>query len=121
MTTILQARDEFTAAMVTASIPMADAPGSIAPPYGIIFGEGIDLAHAGRGQSAASFRLVLIAGGWDTNVAMRTLTGMVQSALAGLRALDGWHLQEVRRDNIISIAGGQMLGADVIAARMVDI
>ena len=121
MTSILQARDELDTALTTGSIPIADAPGSMAPPYGVIFGDGIDLTHIMRGQVRASFRVTFISGGWDTVPAGRTLTGLVQSALLVLKGLDGWQLGEVRRDNVISVGGGQLLGADVTASRMVDI
>lgn len=121
MTTILGARDELAAALTSGGVPIADAPGGMSTEYGVIFGDGIDLTHVGRGQVQPTFRVTLIAGGWETQQAGRALTGMVQSTLAVLKALDGWQLGEVRRDNVIAIAGGQMLGCDVTASRMVDI
>lgn len=122
MTTILQARDELAAALVAGSVAIADSPGGKAPPYGVIFGEGLaGDANVMRGQARASFRVTLISGGWETAVAGRTLTGMVQSTIGVIKALDGWQLVDVRRDNVIAISAGQMLGCDVIASRLVDI
>lgn len=122
MTSILQARDELDTALVAGSIPVADAPGQAAPPCAIIFGEGVaDLEHVVRGQVTARFRVTLVSGGWELADAGRTLTGLIQQAVTVIRSMNGWRLDEVRRDNVIAIAGGQMLGADVIASRMVDI
>ena len=103
-------------------MPVADAPGSEPPPCAVVFGDGLgDLEHIVRGQTAARFRVTVIAGGWDQASTGRILTGLVQQTITVVRSLPGWRLDEVRRDNVIAIAGGQMLGADVIASRMVDI
>ena len=56
MTSILQARDELDTALSSGGVPIADSPGGMAPPYGVIFGDGIDLTHVGRGQMQATFR-----------------------------------------------------------------
>ena len=121
MTTILEARDALDTALTSGGVPIADAPGAMAVPYGVIFGEGISDIHAARRQARAEFRVTLIAGGWETAVAGRTLTGLVQTTLDTLLELDGWQLGEIRPDVVISITAGQMLAANVTASRMVDI
>ena len=123
MTSILAARDELDAALVAGSIPVADAPGQAAPPCAIIFGEGLaDLEHVVRGQVTARFRITLVAGGWDLAEVGRVLTGLVQQTVTIIRATAGWRLDSVGRDGrVIGIAGGDMLGTEVIASRMIDI
>ena len=122
MTSILDARDALDAALVAGGIAIADAPGGMGAPYGVIFGEGVGGGPGVMpGQVRASFRVTLIAGGWDTAIAGRQLTTMVQLAVTTLRALSDWQFVEVRRDNVLAISGGQMLGCDVIASRLVDI
>ena len=122
MTSLLDARDALDAAFVAGGIAIADAPGGTAAPYGVIFGEGVGGGPGVMpGQVRASFRVTLIAGGWDKAVAGRQLTTMVQTAMTTVRALSDWQFVEVRRDNIIVTAGGSMLGCDVIASRLVDI
>jgi hypothetical protein len=121
MTSILQARDELGTALAVV-MAVADVPGQAAPPCAVIFGEGAgDLEHIGRGQLTASFRITLLSGGWDLEASGRVLTGLVQSAIGVVLALPSWRLDAIRRDTTIDIAGGRMLGADVIASRMVDI
>jgi len=101
---------------------VADAPGQKPPPCAVIFGEGAgDLDHIARGQYTARFRITLLSGAWDVESSGRILTGLVAQAIGVVVALAGWRLDEVRRDNVITIGGGNMLGADVIASRMVDI
>src|SRR4026207_876987 len=103
MTSILQARDELDAALVAGSIPVAGAPGPAAPPCAILFGDGLaDLEHIQRGQVVASFRITVLAGGWEQAETGRTLTGLVQQTVTVVRALAGWRLDEVRRDNTIA-------------------
>jgi hypothetical protein len=121
MTTLQQARDELAVALTTAGVPIGKAPGEIAPPSGVIFGDGIDLAHVGRGQIEARFRATLLSGKWDQAAAADGLRTLVLVALGAIRSLAGWRLVEVRRDTVIDIAGGSYLAADVIASRFVDI
>ncbi len=121
MTSVLAARDELAAALETGTVQVAGAPGSGAPPVAFIFGDGVSEWHLSRNQFVQRFRVTLVAGGWDVESSGRILTGLVQQAVLVILGLSGWRLEEVRRDNVISIAGGQMLGADVIASRMVDI
>ena len=121
MTTILQARDELDTALTSGGVPIADAPGAMAVPYGVIFGDGVVDIQPNRRQARASFRMLLVAGGWEQAETGRTLTGMVQTALDTLLELDGWQMGEVRSDVWVTLAAGQMLAANVTASRMVDI
>jgi len=118
---ILGARDELAAALVAGAVPIADGPGDMAPPSGIIYGDGVDLGHVARGQVAARFRVTLVSGAWDQSAATRDLTTLVQATVAAIRGLTGWRLVAVQRDGRVSVAGGDMLATDVSAERMVDI
>lgn len=118
MTTMAQARAELRAALVAAGVPVARSPG---PKAAVIFGDGMDLEHIGRGQAEATFRVVLIAGKFDVAASTTELDAAKLRALTAVRGLDGWRLGEIRRDTVVTIAGGQYLAADVTASRFVDI
>ncbi len=116
-----QARTELKTALVAAAVPIGRVPGAANPPYGVIFGDGMDLEHIGRGQVQATFRVVLIAGKFDLAAATTALDALKLKALTAIRGLAGWRLGEVRRDTVVRIAGGDYLAADVTASRFVDI
>jgi hypothetical protein len=119
--TITEARAELSGALATAGVPMAGAPGEKAAPYGVVYGDGIGAEHIVRGQALARFRVTLLAGRFDYAASQEALELLKLAAIQTVRGLAGWQFIEVRRDALASVAGGQFLAADVVAARMVEL
>jgi hypothetical protein len=120
--TIVEARAELGAALASGGVPIGSGPGAVAPPSGLVYGEGIATdAQIMRGQVEARFRVVLLAGAWDHGATADKLDALKLAAMTVVRTLAGWRFDELRPDRITQIAGGQVLAADIVATRMVDI
>lgn len=120
MTTLVEARAELIAALHTAGAA-ADAAPMTEPPYIYVTREGADTTRLAAGLVAADYRLVCVGGAFDTAAAARELDTLVQLALVTVRALDGWRVGEVGRDQSRDWQGGTYLTADVGAARIVNV
>jgi hypothetical protein len=120
--TIGEARAELGAALASGGVPIGTGPGAVAPPSGLVYGEGITAdSQITRGQVEARFRVVLLAGAWDHGATADKLDALKLAAMTVTRELTGWRFDELRPDRLTSIGGGQLLAADLIATRMVDI
>jgi hypothetical protein len=118
--TLTEARDAFAALLVAGGVPVADL--GTPPPAAAVFGDGIvDLEHIARGQAGARFRVTLLAGGWLDSTVAPILDQLKIDAVAAIREAPGWRLDEVRRDTVVRIAGGDQLAADVVASCMIDL
>ena len=120
MTTLAQARAELIAAYTAASIRATSTPGG-EPPYVLVAGGGIDAEHIIRGQTEATFRSVLVAGGFEDTKSAAELDALKLGALGVLRALAGWRLGTIGGDGIRSFSGGDYLSAEASASRMIDV
>jgi hypothetical protein len=122
MSTFATRRADLTTAMAAGSVKVSPAPGSIAPPVVLIFGDGIpDLRGIGRGQVPARFRLILLAGKPDAAASAKALDALLLAVLSVLRALAGWTIVEVRGVRTRSDAGSLYLSSDVIVESMIEI
>ena len=120
MTTLAGARAELVAAYVAASIRATSTPGG-EPPYILVAGGGIDPQHIIRGQAEASFRSILVAGGFEDAKSANELDTLKLAALDVVRDLAGWRLDTIGGDGLRSFSGGDYLSAELSASRMIDI
>ena len=122
MTTRAQARAELTAAIEAAGVDAFPDPGGHDPPYVYVRSDGVpDVTHTLRGAVQAEFTAVCVAGAWDADGTAAMLDAAVQATLTALRDLAGWRLGSVGRDGIRRVGGSDLLTADVIASRAIDI
>jgi hypothetical protein len=123
MSTLQEARDDLEAALTTAGIRVTRDPAGLpaAAPAAILFGDGVDTGHIGRGQVIAGFRIMLVAGAWDGSSMADILAGLVSTCLTALRAMDGWPVGEVGPDSAVTVGSNRLLGCDVRTATMVTV
>jgi hypothetical protein len=123
MSTLPEARDDLEAALTTAGIRVTRDPAGLpaAAPAAILFGDGVDTGHIGRGQVVAGFRILLVAGAWDGASMADILAGLVSTALTCLRAMDGWPVGEVGPDSAVTVGSNRLLGCDIRTATMVTV
>lgn len=123
MTTLAEARADITAALLAVEIDTSAAPGEVAAPAALLFGEGFaDLRRARQaGQVVASFRVVLVAGAADQAGAAAMLDNMTLAALGVFGALERYAVNEVRPDTIRRIGAGDYLSRDVVLSTVVDL
>ena len=119
--TLTEAREELTTALATVVSVTRDPAGLADPPAAIVYGDGVDTAHIGRGQSLASFRIVLVSGAWDGGSASDLLAELASTVLSLLRSLVGWMVGELGRDSAVNVSGSTLLGCDIRASVMVEI
>jgi len=91
------------------------------PPYVAVIGDGIAFDQVVRGEVEASFRLAMIAGGWDEEAAVKQLDTMKHSVMTAVRALAGYTIGPLGRDGRRSIAGADYLAADLTVTATVTI
>lgn len=121
MATFTSARAELITAMAGVGKGATSQPGKMAPPYVLIAGDGADVTHVVRGAYPSTWRMVLIAGGWDAEGSATALDTMKQAAIAALHALVGWQMQPLGRDGIRTFAGSELLTAELRGVRMIDV
>jgi len=119
--TLTEAREALTTALASVVTVTRDPAGLASPPAAIVYGDGVDTAHIGRGQSVASFRILLVAGAWDGTGAADALAELVNAVLTVLRAMVGWQVGELGRDSAVNVSGSTLLGCDVRASVMIEI
>lgn len=119
--TFAAARAELTTAMAGIGNGATSRPGSIAPPYVLIAGDGAASDHIVRGAAMSTWRVVLCAGGWEADTTAGVLDAMKDEAIAALRELDGWQVGELGRDGIRTFAGSELLTAELRGVRMIDL
>jgi hypothetical protein len=120
MTTLAQARAELITALTTASVRATSTP-SNDPPYVLVQGNGVDMAHITRSEALADFRIMCIAGASDSSKSAESLDALKLVVIQTVRALAGWRLGNVGRDGIRTYGGGEYLTADCSASRMIDL
>jgi hypothetical protein len=121
MTALVDAPAELADALTDAGLRVAGIAG-LDPPAAVIVAEGVpDLRSIGRGQVRAQWRVVLVAGAWDSDAAAGQLNAMRATALGVLAGLDGWQLDLVSADAVVALAGSDLLGCDVLTSRMCDL
>ena len=120
MTTLADARAELIAGMASVGGGATSTPGLMAPPYVLVAGDGVAMDHVTIGKFKSTWRIVLIAGGWDTDGTAVELDTMKQAAIAALRGLAGWQMQPLGRDGIRTFAGAELLTAELRGVRMID-
>jgi hypothetical protein len=121
MTTLADARAELVAGMASVGGGATSTPGLMAPPYVLIAGDGADVTHVTLGKFPSTWRIVLIAGGWDGDGTSAALDTMKQAAVAALRGLAKWQMQPLGRDGIRTFAGAELLTAELRGVRMIDV
>ena len=121
MTTLAGARGELITAMAGVGKGATSQPGKMAPPYVLIAGDGADVSHVTIGKYPSTWRVVLIAGGWDAEGSAAALDIMKQAAIAALQGLAGWKVQPLGRDGIRTFAGSELLTAELRGVRMIDV
>lgn len=123
MSTLPEARDVLEATLTTAGIRVTRDPAGLpaAAPAAILFGDGVDTGHIGRGQVVAGFRILLVAGAWDGASMADVLAGLVSTVLSALRVLDGWPVGEVGPDAAVTVGSNRLLGCDIRTATVVDV
>lgn len=113
---------ELAVALASSGLSVATGPDGLQPPGAIIYGDGArSVAHYGRGAVLMGWRMTIVAGGWSSPDVAATLNTMRAAALAELREAPGWELESVGRDTIVTIAGGDLLACDIIAAKLVTL
>lgn len=118
--TITEAQAALSALLTAAGVPTRD-PGSADPPYAVVYQDGAaDLARI-TPVTPWRFRATIVAGAWDTTAASDQLSGLVQAALAALRAAPGWAIVEARRTTIVTLGGADLLSADIIVTTNVTL
>lgn len=109
------------AAIATAGLRASDTPGGDTP-YAYVTGDGLGEGRTVvSGQLPASFRVIVIGGGWDDAGAAREVDNGVQIVLGAIRDLPGWRLMGVSPDGARDWQGAVQLQADVTTERMIDI
>jgi hypothetical protein len=123
MSTLPEARGVLEAALTTAGIRVTRDPLGLpgVAPAALLFGDGIDTGHIGRGQVVASFRIMLVSGAWDGASASDILAGLVSTALTALRAMDGWPVGEVGADAVVAVGSNRLLACDLRTATVIDV
>ena len=114
MSTIAQAQ----AALVSAVSAKAEP---VAPPACIVFSRGSDLAGLGGASVEWGFNVTCYVG-WRNNAqSTAALAVLVQAKLVTLRSLAGWSIVSVSPDTIRTLAGGEMLTADIAVSTPVEL
>jgi hypothetical protein len=114
MSTIGQAQ----AALVSA----VGASGEIvAGPACIVFSNGSDLARLGGAGVEWGFNVLCYVGLRDNAVTSAELATYVQAKMVILQALAGWRIVSVGRDTIRSLAGSDLLAADIAVTTKVEL
>jgi hypothetical protein len=121
MTTFADARGELVTALAGIEHGATSDPGRIVPPAFYIAGDGADVTHVVMGKFPSTWRIVLVADGWDSATGASTLDSMKQAALAALRSLTGWQLQPLGRDGVRVFSDKQYLTAELRGVRMIDV
>lgn len=114
-------RAGLAALLSTAGVTTAEGADGTEPPGAIVYGDGVNLEQAGRGQAVAAFRITLLAGAWDGAAAAGILAGLIGTVLEALREAPAWALTDVGRDYVALVRGSQLLAADIRAATMIDL
>ena len=117
MATLAERRAELVAAVPSGTTVL----GKRQPPYVAVIGEGVDSEHVIRGEVEASFRLAMIAGGWDEEAAVKQLDTMKHAVLTAVRGLTGYRIGALGRDGRRSIAGADYLAADLVVSAHITI
>lgn len=118
MTTIAEATLALTTELEGAGLRVAAGADGLTPPAVIVYGDGVrDLRSIGRGEVVRGWRLTIIGGAWDGKGAAAELGAMLGTVLGTLRQLPGWRVDDVGRDTIVSVAGGDSLACDVLTSR----
>ena len=100
---------------------MSAASEPIDPPACIAFSNGSDLTGLGGEKVEWRFNVVCYVG-WQNNAgATAALAALVQAKLTTLRALAGWSILSVSPDTIRTLAGGEMLSADIAVSTYVEL
>ena len=123
MSTLPEARDALQTALEAAGIRVTRDPQGLpaAAPAAMLYGDGVDTSHIGRGQVIAGFRILLVAGAWDGASTADVLAGLVSTCLTVLRAMDGWPVGVVGPDSAVRIGSNALLGADVQTSTVVTV
>lgn len=106
MTTIAEARDALDTA-VGASDEI------VAGPACIVFSNGSDLAKLGGSNVEWGFNILCYVGLRDNRVTSTELATYVQSVMVILNALAGFRVVSVGRDTVRTLAGSDLLTADI--------
>ena len=114
------AHAELDALLTSAGVRVAD-PGAGDPPYATAFSAGPDLEHLNRGAIEWRWRIVVVAGSWDTRAAADALDDTLVAVIGALHADFDFMLREVTGATVVNLAGGRYLAADVITGRQVTL
>lgn len=114
MSSIAQAQSALATA-VSSSSELID------PPACIVFSNGSDLAGLGGKKVAWRFTVTCYVG-WQNNAgSTAALAALVQAKLVILWALAGFSVISVSSDTIRTLAGGEMLTADIAVSTPVEL
>ena len=114
MTTVAEAQAALVSAVSAASEP-------VDPPACIVFSGGSDFRSLGGSQVEWRFNVTCYVGWRDNATASAALAALVFAKLVILRALAGWAVLSVSGDTIRTLAGGDMLAADISVSTKVEL
>ena len=106
-------------AALTSAVSAAMEP--IDPPACIAFSNGSDLKGLGGASVEWRYTVTCYVGWRDNATATAALAALVQAKLVILRALAGFSILSVSPDTIRTLAGGEILSADIAVSTPVEL
>jgi|SoimicmetaTmtHMA_FD_contig_51_2430436_length_530_multi_1_in_0_out_0_1 hypothetical protein len=106
-------------AALTSAVSAASEP--VDPPACIAFSGGSDIAGVGGKLVEWRFTVTCYVGWLDNAGSTAALAALVQAKLVILWALAGWRVLSVSPDTIRTLAGGEMLSADIAVSTYVEL
>ena len=93
----------------------------VAGPACIVFSNGSDLERVGGANVVWGFNILCYVGLRDNAVTSGELATYVQAKMVTLYALAGWSIVSVGRDTVRSLAGSELLTADIAVTTYVTL